>query len=122
MLKIGLIGGIGTGKTYLSRHFVDMGIPVYYADDEAKKLYRDPSFLAEMRRAFPDGRMWLADGSLNMAVLSQSFEDETFLQQLSHFVHPYVMRDFERWAAEQNTPAVIRACAALRRFPSGAAR
>ena len=107
MLKIGLTGGIGTGKTYLSTHFRDMGIPVYYADDEAKKLYRQPSFLAEMRRAFPDERLWLEDGSLNMQALAQSFENEEFLQQLSHFVHPFVMRDFERWAAEQNTPSVM---------------
>jgi len=84
-----------------------MGIPVYYADDEAKKLYRQPAFLAEMRKAFPDERLWLPDGSLNMSQLSQSFENEAFLQQLSHFVHPYVMRDFERWAAEQNTQSVI---------------
>lgn len=107
MLKIGLTGGIGTGKTYLSKHFRDMGIPVYYADDEAKKLYRRPSFLADMRAGFPDERLWLADGSLNMSELSQSFADEGFLKRLSHFVHPYVMRDFERWAAEQNAPAVM---------------
>lgn len=107
MVKIGLTGGIGTGKTYLSTHFIDMGIPVYYADDEAKKLYRQPAFLAEMRKEFPDERLWLPDGSLNMSQLLKSFEDEAFLQQLSHFVHPYVMRDFERWAAEQNTPSVI---------------
>lgn len=107
MLKIGLTGGIGTGKTYLSKHFVDMGIPVYYADEEAKKLYRQPSFMSEMRAAFPDERLWMADGALNMAVLSQSFEDEDFLKRLSHFVHPYVMRNFERWAAEQNTPTVM---------------
>jgi dephospho-CoA kinase len=44
MLKIGLTGGIGTGKTYLSTHFRDMGVPVYYADDEAKKLYRQHDF------------------------------------------------------------------------------
>ena len=67
MLKIGLTGGIGTGKTYLSKHFRDMGIPVYYADDEAKKLYRRPSFLADMRAGFTDERLWLADGSLNMS-------------------------------------------------------
>ena len=38
MLKIALTGGIGTGKTYLSKHFVEMGIPVFYADEEAKKI------------------------------------------------------------------------------------
>ena len=94
MVKIGLTGGIGTGKTYLSTHFRDMGIPVYYADDEAKKLYRQPSFLSEMRKEFPDERLWLLDGSLNLQALSQSFENEEFLHQLSLFVHPFVMRDF----------------------------
>jgi dephospho-CoA kinase len=113
MVKIGLTGGIGTGKTYLSTHFRDMGIPVYYADDEAKKLYRQPFFLSEMRKTFPDERLWLADGSLNLQALSQSFEDKEFLQRLSHFVHPFVMRDFERWAAEQNTHAVIMESAIL---------
>ena len=113
MVKIGLTGGIGTGKTYLSTHFVEMGIPVYYADDEAKKLYRQPAFLKEMREAFPDPRLWLADGTLNMLTLSQSFEDEEFLQRLSHFVHPFVMRDFERWAEAQNAPSVIMESAIL---------
>jgi dephospho-CoA kinase len=113
MIKIGLTGGIGTGKTYLSTHFRDMGIPVYYADDEAKKLYRQPAFLKEMRQAFPDNRLWLADGTLNMFELSQSFEDEAFLQRLSRFVHPFVMRDFERWAAEQKAPAVMMESAIL---------
>ncbi len=113
MIKIGLTGGIGTGKTYLSTHFRDMGIPVYYADDEAKKLYRQPVFLKEMRQAFPDECLWCADGSLNMQALSQSFENEVFLQQLSHFVHPYVMRDFEQWAAEQKAPAVMMESAIL---------
>jgi len=113
MVKIGLTGGIGTGKTYLSTHFRDMGIPVYYADDEAKKLYRQPFFLSEMRKVFPDERLWLENGSLNLQALSQSFEDEEFLQRLSHFVHPFVMRDFERWAAEQNTHAVMMESAIL---------
>ena len=113
MLKIGLTGGIGTGKTYLSAHFRDMGIPVYYADEEAKKLYRQPEFLSEMRKAFPDAQFWLPDGSLNMNELAKSFQDEAFLQRLSRFVHPFVMRDFEQWAAQQNAPAVMMESAIL---------
>ena len=113
MVKIGLTGGIGTGKTYLSAHFRDMGIPVYYADEEAKRLYRQPEFLQEMRKAFPDARFWLSDGSLNMEELAKSFADEAFLQRLSRFVHPFVMRDFERWAAQQNAPAVMMESAIL---------
>lgn len=113
MIKIGLTGGIGTGKTYLSKHFRDMGIPVYYADDEAKKLYRQREFLSKMRTVFPDENLWLPDGNLNMPQLAQSFENEAFLRQLSFFVHPYVMRDFDRWAAEQDAPAVIMESAIL---------
>ena len=113
MVKIGLTGGIGTGKTYLSQHFRDMGIPVYYADDEAKKLYQNPQFLMEMRKEFPENDLWNPDGSLNMPALSKSFEKAAFLQKLSHFVHPYVMRDFKCWAEEQNTFAVIMESAIL---------
>ena len=98
MLKIGLTGGIGTGKTYLSTHFRDMGIPVYYADDEAKKLYRKPEFLEEMRKQFPQQNLWFPDGTLNMSQMAQSFENEDFLKRLSHFVHR---------ADEQQTHAVI---------------
>ena len=113
MVKIGLTGGIGTGKTYLSAHFRDMGIPVYYADEEAKKLYRQPEFLREMRQAFPDERLWLPDETLDMNELAMSFQDEDFLKRLSRFVHPYVMRDFESWAAQQNAPAVMMESAIL---------
>ena len=113
MVKIGLTGGIGTGKTYLSAHFRDMGIPVYYADEEAKKLYRQPEFLSEMRKVFPAEKIWLPDGSLDMNELAKSFQDEAFLQRLSHFVHPFVMRDFEQWAAQQNAPAVMMESAIL---------
>ena len=113
MVKIGLTGGIGTGKTYLSAHFRDMGVPVYYADEEAKKLYRQPEFLAEMRVAFPAAQLWLPDGTLDMNELAKSFEDEVFLQKLSRFVHPFVMSDFEHWAARQNTPAVMMESAIL---------
>ena len=113
MVKIGLTGGIGTGKTYLSAHFRDMGVPVYYADEEAKKLYRRPDFLSEMRKVFPAEKLWLSDGTLDMGELAKSFADEAFLQRLSRFVHPFVMRDFEQWAAQQNAPAVMMESAIL---------
>ena len=80
MVKIGLTGGIGTGKTYLSAHFRDMGIPVYYADEEAKKLYRQPEFLREMRQAFPDERLWLPDETLDMNELAKSFADDSCIR------------------------------------------
>ena len=54
MLKIALTGGIGTGKTYLSKHFVEMGIPVFYADEEAKKLYNLPEVIQFFLTSFGD--------------------------------------------------------------------
>lgn len=52
MYKIALTGGIGTGKTYLSKQFVQMGIPVFYADDEAKKIYQDPKVRQSLCQVF----------------------------------------------------------------------
>ena len=66
-----------------------------------------------MRQAFPDERLWLPDETLDMNELAMSFQDEDFLKRLSRFVHPYVMRDFESWAAQQNAPAVMMESAIL---------
>ena len=106
MYKIALTGGIGTGKTYLSRHFVEMGIPVYYADDEAKKLYQNPEFLLQIRNVFGAG---VFDGeTLNFKKLATKvFDDPAELQKLTHLVHPAVMRQFEQWCAQQDAPTVM---------------
>ena len=107
MIKIALTGGIGTGKTYLSRHFIQMGIPVFYADDEAKKLYSDPDFLDVMRAEFPDAGLWTPNGELDFAELKQSCSEKPFLDRLSALVHPFVMRQFNKWSEKQGVTAVI---------------
>ncbi len=107
MVKIALTGGIGTGKTYLSKHFREMGIPVFYADDEAKKLYRDDKFLEDMRREFSVYPIWREDGELDMTAMRASFADKAFMRKLSAFVHPYVMRKFAEWSAEQTSESVM---------------
>lgn len=106
MYKIALTGGIGTGKTYLSNHFIQMGIPVYYADDEAKKLYRDPDFEQQLRLLFGDGIF--TDGKVDFKKMSALvFHDEVQLEKLNRLVHPAVMRNFEQWAEQQQSTAVI---------------
>lgn len=107
MIKIALTGGIGTGKTYLSRHFIQMGIPVFYADDEAKKLYSDPDFLDVVRAEFPDAGLWTPNGELDFAELKQSCSEKPFLDRLSALVHPFVMRQFNKWSEKQGVTAVI---------------
>ena len=107
MYKIALTGGIGTGKTYLSNHFVQMGIPVFYADDEAKKIYQDKEFIQSLCRAFGT-EILFSDGKVNFRLLSSLvFSDEEKLQTLNAMIHPWVMRKFEEWAAEQSSDTVM---------------
>ncbi len=104
--KIALTGGIGTGKTYLSRHFVEMGIPVFYADVEAKKLYQDPDFVANLSYTFGD--VLLPDGTVDLRKMGAIvFADEEKLQTLNKMIHPRVMQMFEEWAVRQSSPTVI---------------
>lgn len=113
MYKIALTGGIGTGKTYLSKHFVQMGIPVFYADDEAKKIYQDPKIRESLRQLF-GAEVLLSDGNVNLRKLSSIvFADEQQLQRLNQLVHPWVMEQFEIWAAQQKTETVMMEAAII---------
>ena len=107
MYKIALTGGIGTGKTYLSKHFIQMGIPVFYADDEAKKLYEDVGFQHKLMDLFGEPAL-ITEGKVNIAVLSgMVFGNEDNLQKLNRLVHPAVMEQFERWAEQQSAASVM---------------
>ena len=112
MRKIGLTGGIGTGKTFISKMFVKKGIPVFYADDEAKRLYADEQVLQQIRDNFGDT---VFDGNhldiKKMAALV--FTDEDALQQLESIIHPKVMAMFEEWASQQHSDEVIMESAIL---------
>lgn len=109
MYRIALTGGIGTGKTYLSAHFIQMGIPVFYADDEAKKLYCDPQFLERVRNCFGD-EVFEEDNPNQLSFKKLSarvFSNPEDLQVLNGLVHPAVMDMFERWCAEQSSETVM---------------
>lgn len=106
MKKIALTGGIGTGKTFISKQFVEQGIPVFYADDEAKKLYRIPEVLAEIRNAFGDS---VFDGDkLDFQKMSAVvFGDDSQMRVLESIIHPRVMRMFDEWAENQHVDSVM---------------
>ena len=109
MYKIALTGGIGTGKTYLSAHFIEMGIPVFYADDEAKKLYSDSQFLQKIKEAFGE-EVFTPDQPDQLSferLAAKVFADDEALQRLNQLVHPAVMQMFEEWCARQDAPAVM---------------
>lgn len=106
MEKIALTGGIGTGKTFISRIFLQKGIPVFYADDEAKKMYQRPDVIQKIRQTF--GEEVFNDTTVDFQKLAQVvFNDESQLEKLNAIIHPLVMEEFNKWAENQHTDQVI---------------
>lgn len=113
MLKVGLTGGIGSGKTTAARIWEMLGIPVYYADAKAKHLMHENIAL---RKAIIDafGAHVYPSGKLDRKALAQIvFQDTDALSLLNSLVHPVVRDDFKGWAEEQDAPYVIEESAIL---------
>ena len=116
MLKIGITGGIGSGKTTVCKLFETLGIPVYYADERAKYLMQHEHFLIDqLKKNFGDEVY--ENGRLNRALLAEKvFNNKPKLELLNSIVHPAVYRDTERWVEEQKIkkpPYLIKEAALL---------
>jgi dephospho-CoA kinase len=119
MKKIAITGGIGTGKTYISRFFVQMGIPVFYADEEAKKCYGMPEVIEALRTQL--GEEVFTDGQLDLKKMAACvFQYPEKRAQVNGLIHPKVMELFEAWAAQQGTASVMMETAVL--FENGLER
>lgn len=119
MLKIGITGNIGSGKSTVARVFEILGVKVFYADAEAKKVMTaDEVLIAEIKSAFGT-EAYLADGQLNRKHIANIvFKNEDELKKLNALVHPAVFRAFDEWAKGfTNEPYVIKEAAVL--FESG---
>jgi dephospho-CoA kinase len=112
-LKIGITGGIGSGKTTVCRIFETLGIPIYYADDRAKALMtEDKTLVAGVKNLFGEAA-YFEDGGLNRKHISEiAFSNPLILNQLNALVHPAVHADGERWhAAQLNVPYTLKEAA-----------
>jgi len=119
MLKVGLTGGIGSGKSTIAKVFAVLGIPVYYADDSAKKLMQTNELLKQ-QLIFHFGEAVYIDGKLNRTHLASIvFNDKAKLELLNSLVHPVTIADADDWFGRQTSPYVIKEAALL--FESGAA-
>lgn len=98
MLKIGITGGIGSGKTTVCQIFATLGIPIYYADDRAKALMiSDNDLIHQIKNIFGEDA-YDENGELNRKLISEkAFNDKTLLQQLNALVHPAVFQDTLNW-------------------------
>jgi dephospho-CoA kinase len=121
MLKIGVTGGIGSGKSIICQVFELLGIPVFYADAEAKKLMLEDEKLKSAISNTFGAASYLADGNLNRTYLAKIvFNDENQLAKLNKLVHPAVFKAFKQWAESQTAAYVVKEAALL--FESGSYR
>lgn len=119
MIKVGLTGGIGSGKTTIARIFETLGIPVYYADDAAKKLMNDN---ADLKKSILNhfGEDSYKNNELDRKYLAAIvFNDKEKLELLNSLTHPVTIKDAEEWISKQTSPYIIKEAALL--FESGAA-
>ena len=120
IIKVGITGGIGSGKSTVAKVFEVLGIPVYYADDAAKRLMNeDENLIAQIKKEFGDEAY--VNGKLNRKYLSRLvFKNDEQLALLNSIVHPATLRDSDKWMQQQTTPYAIKEAALI--FESGASR
>jgi dephospho-CoA kinase len=113
MKKLGLTGGIGVGKTYVSKVFQQMGISVFNADVEAKNcMAEDKGLMQNVKNSF--GKNIYANGVLQKEELAKIvFNNNERLAELNALVHPVVKQRFEDWCRKQTAELVIKEAAIL---------
>ena len=101
MLKIGITGGIGTGKTTVCRMFEKLAVPVYYADDRARWISNhNEKVIAQLKAIFGEN-IYTSNGELDRPKIGAIvFKDKEKLAALNAVVHPAVFEDGDRWQAE----------------------
>ena len=116
MLKLGLTGGIGSGKTTVANIFIELGVPVFFADDEAKKFLFDKEVKSKLVRLFGNQILGL-EGEINKVELAKIvFSNTNELKKLNALIHPLLMKEFELWVNEKQTekyPIVVLEAAIL---------
>ena len=116
---IGLTGGIGSGKSVVAKIFATIGIPVFNADEEAKRIMQtSPEIKAKLIEQF-GADIYNAHGLDKEKLAAIVFNDPFQLQLLNAIVHPVTIQAAKDWAAKQTSPYVIKEAALI--FESGAA-
>ncbi len=113
MLKVGITGNIGSGKSTVARIFSQLGLPIYDADLRAKAVMLKP-FLKQAIIELLGHDSYTENGILNRAFISQKvFNNSALLTQLNALVHPAVFLDFNEWVLDQTGPYILKEAALL---------
>lgn len=118
-LKIGLTGGIGSGKSTVAALFEVLQVPVYYADDASKRLYHTDKELMEAMKTHFGQDIYINEQLDRARLAGIVFNNEEKLTLLGKLVHPPTIRDAENWMKTQKAPYIIKEAALL--FESGSA-
>jgi dephospho-CoA kinase len=119
-LKLGVTGGIGSGKTSVCKVFTVLGIPVFSADRIAREIMDGDEEIIRQINSIA-GRDLYSNGCLDrMALASLIFNNNTLLEKVNSLVHPVVFEHFARWEMNQTAPYIIMEAAIL--FESGASK
>ena len=111
MITVILTGGIGSGKTTVANMFKELGIPIYIADDEAKKLMTRSKVIKRQLIGLFGAHAYTKTG-LDKAYLSKAiFNDKSLLQKMNAIVHPKVGRHYEKWLLKQDAPYALKEAA-----------
>ena len=112
-MKTGITGGIGSGKSYVCKMFENLGIPVFYSDDETKKLYLVPSVKTLIINRFGN-EVYFEDGTLNRKLLSYHlFKNAEAMKFIESVLYPALNQHFDEWCEQQTTPYVLYESAIL---------
>jgi len=101
MIKVGLTGNIGSGKTMVSKIFESIGVPVFYADENAKSLYREKFVIKEVIDLFGKRVLRVEENIIDLKVLAEIvFSDKAKLDSLTQLLHPLVFQNYKTWINE----------------------
>lgn len=117
MIKIGLTGGIGSGKSVVASLLKVAGIPVYIADEESKRLTNISPIIKEQLISLFGKELYTREGLNKKLLASYIFTNTDYLKQVNAIIHPVVDRDFREWLTRQTTDIVVIETAIL--FESG---
>ncbi len=114
MLKIGITGGIGSGKSTVCKFFEVIGIPVFTADTEAKEIMNNSPAIRNQLIAIFGRDIYLPNHVLDRKKLAELiFHSPVLLEKVNALVHPEVRKYFLNWLQKQNTPYVVYEAAIL---------
>lgn len=120
MLKVGITGGIGSGKSTVCQVFETLGIPVFYADLSARSVTEtEPQVVAKIKELF-GADIYTGNKLDRQKVAALVFADKALLQKLNDIIHPATIAYGKQWLEAQSTPYAIKEAAIF--FESGSSK